>query len=75
MAEAQRGKILGATHGSEIPYAFDAVGAIPKNQASAADLAMGQTMSAYWVAFVQTAIRMAAAAPNGRASTRQPATC
>jgi para-nitrobenzyl esterase len=54
VAEAQRGKIPGATHGSEIPYALDCVAAILKDKASAADVAMGKTMSGYWVAFVKT---------------------
>jgi para-nitrobenzyl esterase len=52
--EAQRGKVPGATHGSEILFAFDGVAAGLKDKASVADLAMGKTMSGYWVAFVKT---------------------
>jgi para-nitrobenzyl esterase len=54
VAKAQRGKVQGATHGSEILYAFDGVAWTLKEKARAADLAMGRTASDYWAAFVLT---------------------
>jgi para-nitrobenzyl esterase len=51
---ALREKVPGATHGSEILFVFDAVAASLKEKASGADVAMGKTMSGYWVDFVKT---------------------
>jgi para-nitrobenzyl esterase len=44
----------GATHASEIVFAFDRVATVMKDKATAADIAMGQAMSGYWAAFVRT---------------------
>jgi len=52
--EVQRGKVPGATHAAEILFAFDGVSVALKDKATKADVAMGQTMSGYWVAFVKT---------------------
>lgn len=57
--EALREKTHGATHGAEVPFAFDTVSALMKDKASEADLAMARTMSGYWVDFVK------AGDPNG----------
>jgi para-nitrobenzyl esterase len=54
VAEAQRGRVPGATHGVEIVYAFDLVSALLKEQATRGNVDMGHTMSAYWTAFVKT---------------------
>jgi para-nitrobenzyl esterase len=75
VAEAQRGKIPGATHAYEIPYAFDAVAAVFKDQASATDVSMGNTMSGYWVAFVKTGNPNGGGRPECRATTRRRAMC
>ena len=52
--ELQRGQVPGAAHAAEIVFVFDAVTALPKEKASAADIAMGHTVSGYWTAFVKT---------------------
>jgi para-nitrobenzyl esterase len=54
VTEAQRRNVPGATHASEILYAFDAVAAILKDKASVADMEVAKTMSGYWVAFVRS---------------------
>ena len=54
VAQALREKTPGATHGSEIPFAFDGVTALMQEKASDADVAMGKMMSGYWVSFVKT---------------------
>jgi para-nitrobenzyl esterase len=50
--ELRRSQIPGATHDSEIVFAFDRVAAVMRDNASAADIAMGHMMSSYWAAFV-----------------------
>jgi para-nitrobenzyl esterase len=57
--EALREKMHGATHGAEVPFVFDMVGALFRDKASEADLAMARTMSGYWIDFVK------AGDPNG----------
>lgn len=57
--EALHERRHGATHGAEIPFAFDTVSALFKDKASEADLAMAGTISGYWVDFVK------AGDPNG----------
>jgi para-nitrobenzyl esterase len=57
--EAWREKTRGASHGAEVPFAFDRVSALMNDKASEADLAMARTMSGYWVDFVK------AGDPNG----------
>ncbi|HYB11859.1 MAG TPA: carboxylesterase family protein, partial [Myxococcota bacterium] len=52
--EVGRATESGAPHGSEIPFAFDRVAAVLKDQATARDLAMAKTISGYWVDFVKT---------------------
>jgi len=54
VAESQRGKVAGALHAAEIAYAFDLPAALLGDQATPGDIAMGNTMSAYWTAFVRT---------------------
>jgi para-nitrobenzyl esterase len=54
VAERQRGRVGGATHGIEIVYAFDAVGALFKDAATPADLDMARMASGYWVDFIKT---------------------
>ncbi len=70
--EVQRGKVPGATHGAEIAFAFDVVSAALGNKASAADLAMAEKMSAYWLAFMKTGNPNGAGRPQW--STYDPAT-
>jgi para-nitrobenzyl esterase len=53
MPEALREKTHGATHGAEVPFAFDMVSALFRDKASEADLAMARTMSGYWIDFVK----------------------
>ena len=43
----------GAGHASEIPYVFDTLGAVDI-EATAADRAMADTVSDYWVAFARS---------------------
>jgi len=52
--EAQREKVSGAAHGSEIVFAVDAVAPVLKEKAGAVDVGIGHTMSGYWAAFVKT---------------------
>ena len=56
VAEALRNdpKWKGTLHGFEIPYTFDIPGAVVKDKVTAADRSMGQTASAYWIAFAKT---------------------
>jgi para-nitrobenzyl esterase len=60
------GKVPGATHGSEIPFAFDAVAAAWKDQATAADVAMAKMVSGYWAAFVKSGDPNGAGRPEWR---------
>ena len=64
--EVQRGNLPGALHGAEIAFAFDAISPVLKGGTSAADLAMAQTMSGYWAAFVKTGD------PNGEGRPEWP---
>jgi para-nitrobenzyl esterase len=64
--EAQRRRLRGAVHGAEILFAFDAVAEFMKEHASAADVEMGDVMSAYWVAFVKSGD------PNGEGRPNWP---
>ena len=59
VAKGARSTVHGATQGSEIAYAFDAVPAVFGGTATADDLAMARTMSGYWAAFAR------AGDPNG----------
>jgi para-nitrobenzyl esterase len=52
--ERQRGASDGTLHGHEIPFTFNIPEAIAGDQVTAADQAMGEMASAYFVAFAQT---------------------
>ncbi len=54
VAESQRAFLKGALHGFEIPYTFNVPAALVGEKATAADKAMGDLASAYWVAFAKT---------------------
>jgi para-nitrobenzyl esterase len=54
VAESQRGTLKGTPHGFEIPYTFDIPGALVGDKVTAADRAMGELASAYWVSFAKT---------------------
>src|SRR5262249_4548535 len=54
LTEAQRGRVPGATHGSEIPCALSAVESMLNPKVGGEDVEMGWTMSSYWTAFVKT---------------------
>ena len=54
VAEAQRPKLQGATHASEIMYAFDDVSLILRDKASVGDVELAKTMSGYWAAFARS---------------------
>jgi para-nitrobenzyl esterase len=56
----------GTLHGFEIPYTFDLPAAVVKDKVTADDKAMGQTASAYWVAFGKTGD------PNGSGRPQWP---
>jgi para-nitrobenzyl esterase len=64
--EAERGKLKGAQHAAEIPYVFDAVGAMVKGSTEA-DRRMGATLSAYWTRFARSGD------PNGAGQPAWPA--
>jgi para-nitrobenzyl esterase len=49
--EAERGEVKGALHAREIAYAFGNPAAQVGGKATAADKAMGELVSAYWVSF------------------------
>ncbi len=54
VAESLRQQWAGATHASDIPYAFDTVAAHYGNSLTAQDAAAAHTMHAYWVAFAKS---------------------
>ncbi len=54
IATSRRKALSGAPHASEIPFAFDTVGAHYGKETSRADEAMARAMHAYWVAFART---------------------
>jgi len=54
VAESLRGKVPGALHATEIPYAFDTVSARYGQDTTPADEAAAKTMHKYWVAFAKT---------------------
>jgi para-nitrobenzyl esterase len=64
--EPQRGKVPGATHASEILFAFDAASAVLKETATNGDVDMARTMSGYWAGFVKTGN------PNGEGRPEWP---
>lgn len=54
VAESQRGKLMGAPHGFEIPYVFNLPAALVGDKVTPTDKAMGDLASAYWVSFAKT---------------------
>ncbi len=68
VAEALRSNSAwkGTLHGFEIPYTFDLPAAVVKDKVTADDKKMGDTASAYWVAFGRTGD------PNGGGRTQWP---
>lgn len=54
VAEQQRGKAPGATHGAEIAYIFGSIEALPKNAVGKQDIAMSQIIARYWVNFIKS---------------------
>jgi para-nitrobenzyl esterase len=67
MGFAHRMPFKGAPHASEIPFAFDTVGAAYGAATTTADLEMAKSVHAYWVNFAKTGN------PNGDGLTRWPA--
>jgi para-nitrobenzyl esterase len=51
VSEAQRGKLMGALHGFEIPFTMNIPAALTGEKATPTDKAMGDLTSAYWVQF------------------------
>jgi para-nitrobenzyl esterase len=66
VAESQRGKLMGAMHGFEIPYTFNLPAALVGDKVTPTDKAMGDMASAYWVSFAKTGD------PNGRGRPMWP---
>ena len=56
VAESMRARARGAAHASEIPYVFNTIRAVLKDQATAADLAMARAVHAYWVGFSKAGV-------------------
>jgi para-nitrobenzyl esterase len=54
VAESERRTAKGTLHGFEIPYTFDLPSAFVGDNATLADKAMADLVSAYWVAFGKT---------------------
>jgi para-nitrobenzyl esterase len=54
VAESMRGTVKGTLHGLELPYTFNVPAALVGGRVTAADKAMGDLASAYWVAFGKT---------------------
>ena len=54
VAESLRGKVPGALHATEIPFAFDTVSARYGKDTTPADEAAAKAMHKYWVAFAKT---------------------
>ncbi len=54
VAESLRGKVPGALHATEIPFAFDTVSARYGKDTTPADEAAAKAMHQYWVAFART---------------------
>ena len=54
VAESQRGKVPGATHGAEIAYAFDAAPLVLGKSATPSDIAIAAAMSGYWADFARS---------------------
>jgi para-nitrobenzyl esterase len=54
VAESQRATLKGTPHGFEIPYTFNIPDALVGDKVTAADRAMGELASAYWVSFAKT---------------------
>lgn len=54
VAESLRGKVPGALHATEIPFAFDTVSARYGKDTTPADEAAAKAMHKYWVAFGKT---------------------
>jgi para-nitrobenzyl esterase len=54
VAESQRATLKGTLHGYEIPYTFNIPDALVGDKVTAADKAMGELASAYWVSFAKT---------------------
>jgi para-nitrobenzyl esterase len=54
VAESQRAILKGTLHGYEIPYTFNIPDALVGDKVTAADKAMGELASAYWISFAKT---------------------
>jgi para-nitrobenzyl esterase len=67
VASSLRAKEKGALHATEIPFVFATVKARYGDAATAEDVAMGEAMNAYWVAFAKTGD------PNGEGRPTWPA--
>lgn len=64
--ESQRARLSGAPHALDIAFTFDIPDALVGNQVTAADRAMGELTSAYWVSFAKTGD------PNGEGRPQWP---
>ncbi len=69
VSPARRGEVMGATHGSEIPYVWrnlDQVKTLGVRHFSEQDYSMSRIMSGYWIRFAKTGD------PNGHSSVVWP---
>ncbi|MCE9651117.1 MAG: carboxylesterase family protein [Parvibaculum sp.] len=67
VAEEKRGDLDGALHASEVPYVFNTLALVPRDDYSKADEAVAEKMQNYWVNFAKTGN------PNGEGLTPWPA--
>jgi para-nitrobenzyl esterase len=66
VSEAQRGQLMGALHGFEIPFTMNIPAALTGEKTAPTDKAMGDLASAYWVQFGLTGD------PNGSERSNWP---
>jgi para-nitrobenzyl esterase len=69
VATSLRGKVAGALHATEIPFVFATVKTKYAADASADDVAMGETANAYWATFAKTGTPAAQGQPAWPAYT------
>jgi para-nitrobenzyl esterase len=64
VSEAQRGQLMGALHGFEIPFTMNIPAALTGEKTTPTDKAMGDLASAYWVQFGLTGDPNGSERPN-----------
>ncbi len=75
VSESQRGQNMGTLHGFEIPFAMNILAALVRDKVTSTDKAMGDLVSAYWVAFGLTGDPNGSGRPSGRDTTRRSIDC